>query len=136
MPITRNNVLRRAAEPRLEMLRLRTSIWPDWQGGASMPAKATKAFLEWNRRTSPISAISCGPRAGPIPNIPITTGYSGKEAAKECISCFNEANATEVVWSCATACCTKSLVVSFRGITPMQLRAFVCSSTAFSWLKL
>lgn len=71
--ITRNNVLRRADEPRLEMLRLRTSIWPDWYGGASMPAKATSAFLEWKRRTSPISAISWGPRAGPTPNIPITT---------------------------------------------------------------
>ena len=43
--ITRNSVLRRAEEPRLEMLRLRTSIWPDWYGGASMPAKATSAFL-------------------------------------------------------------------------------------------
>ena len=58
--ITRNNVLRRAEEPRLEMLRLRTSIWPDWYGGASMPAKATNAFWEWKRRTAPISAISWG----------------------------------------------------------------------------
>ena len=43
---TRKSVLRREADPLLEMLRLRTSIWPDWYGGASMPAKATSAFLE------------------------------------------------------------------------------------------
>ena len=46
-----------------------------------MPAKATSAFLEWKRRTSPISAMSCGPSAGPTPNILITTGYSGSEDA-------------------------------------------------------
>lgn len=63
--ITKNSVLRRAEDPRLEMLRLRTSIWPDWYGGASMPAKATSAFLDWKRRTSPISNMSWGPRAGP-----------------------------------------------------------------------
>ena len=34
-----------------------------------MPAKATKAFLEWKRRTSPISAMSCGPSVEPTPNI-------------------------------------------------------------------
>ena len=62
--ITRNSVLRRTAEPRLEILRLRISIWPDWYGGASMPAKATSAFLEWKRRTSPISAISWGAECG------------------------------------------------------------------------
>ena len=84
-----------------------------------MPAKATKAFLEWNRRTSPISAISCGPSIGPMPNIPMTTGYSGKEAAKDCISCLSEANAAEVAWSCTIVCCTKSLVVSLEGITPI-----------------
>ena len=44
--ITRNSVLRREEEPRLEMLRLRISIWPDWYGGASMPAKATSAGVK------------------------------------------------------------------------------------------
>ncbi len=48
------------------MLRLWTSIWPDrgWYGGVSMPAKATSAFLEWKRRTSPIFAISWGRELG------------------------------------------------------------------------
>ena len=32
-------------------------------------------------------------------NIPITTGYSGREAARDCISCLRAANAEEVVWS-------------------------------------
>lgn len=88
-----------------------------------MPAKATKAFLEWKRRTSPISAMSCGPSVEPTPNISMTTGYSGREAAKDYISCLSAASAAEVVLSCAIACCTKSLVVSFRGITPMQFCA-------------
>ena len=38
-------------------------------------------------------------RVGPTPNIPITTGYSGREAARDCISCLRAANAEEVVWS-------------------------------------
>ena len=61
-----------------------------------MPAKATKAFLEWNRRTSPISAMSCGPSVEPTLNISMTTGYSVKEAAKDCISCLSAASAAEV----------------------------------------
>jgi hypothetical protein len=43
------------------------SIVPDWYGEASMPAKATSADLEWKRHTSPISAMSCGPRDDPTP---------------------------------------------------------------------
>ena len=79
-----------------------------------MPAKATSAFLEWKRCTSPISAMSWGPRIGPTPNIPITTGYSGSDAAKDCISFLNAVSAVETAWSWDTACSTKSLAVSYR----------------------
>lgn len=81
-------------------------------------------------------SISCGPSTGPTPNIPMTTGYSGKEAAKDCISGLSEASAAEVAWSCTIACCTKSLVVWLEGITPTQLHALAWSSSAFSWLNL
>lgn len=47
---TKKSVLRSMAEPRLGVLRLRTSMVPDWYGRASMSAKATKAFLEGNQR--------------------------------------------------------------------------------------
>lgn len=93
--ITKNSVLRRAEDLALEMLQLRTSIWPDWYGGASMPEKVTSAFLEWKRRTSPISTMTWGPRAGPTPNIPITTGYSGSAAVRDCISLLNAASVAE-----------------------------------------
>ena len=38
-------------------------------------------------------AMSWGPRAGPTPNIPITTGYSGIDAARDCISFLSAARA-------------------------------------------
>ena len=41
-----------------------------------MPAKATKASLTWNRRTKLSRKLWL------TPNIPMTTGYSGKEAPK------------------------------------------------------
>ena len=53
----------------------------NWNGGASIPAKATNAFLFLKRRTSPISAIRAGPVTGPAPSIRITTSYSGSIAA-------------------------------------------------------
>ncbi len=93
--MTRKSVLWSLAEPRLEMLRLRTSICPAWYGGVSMPAKATSADLEGKRRTSPISAMSCDSREGPPPYICMTTGYSGKVDAKSCIWFFKAANAAE-----------------------------------------
>lgn len=56
--------------------------------GASAPAKAIKDCLRSNRRISPISAMSCVPRTGPVPNIRITTGYSGSCEASVSISCW------------------------------------------------
>lgn len=50
--MTRKIVLRSEEEPLLEMLLLRTSMVPDWQGGASMPEKATSTFFEWNEAAS------------------------------------------------------------------------------------
>ena len=51
----------------------------------------------------PISAMSCGPRAGPTPNIPITTGYSGSDAARDCISFLRAAKSAEAARSWDTA---------------------------------
>ena len=42
-------VLRRCGEPRLEMLRDLTSMFPEWYGGASSPAKAVIALWLWKR---------------------------------------------------------------------------------------
>lgn len=36
-----------------------------------------KCFFRVKQRTSQISAMSCGYRVSPTPNIPITTEYSG-----------------------------------------------------------
>ena len=44
-----NKVLRKWGEPRLEMRRDLESNVPDWKGGASIPAKATRASLWVNR---------------------------------------------------------------------------------------
>ena len=56
--MTWNSVLRSLGEPRLEICLFLDSKVPDWQGGASTPANATKDCLRSKRRTSPISAIS------------------------------------------------------------------------------
>ena len=80
----------------MEMCLFFDSNVPDWQGGAPTPAKATKDCLRSKRRTSPISAISWGPRAGPTPNIPITTGYSGSNAARDRISLLSAASAADI----------------------------------------
>lgn len=61
--------------------------------------KSHQCLLEWKRRTSPISAMSWEPRAGPTPNIPITTEYSGNDAARYRISFRSAAKAAEAVWS-------------------------------------
>ena len=61
-----------------------------------MPAQPTRAFLEWNRRTSPISAMSCGSKVGPTPNSYITTGNSGSVDARSSISRLSAAKADEV----------------------------------------
>lgn len=53
---------------------------------ASMPAKATRAFLFLKRLTSPISAIRAGPVMGPVPSICMTTSYSGSSEANRFIS--------------------------------------------------
>ena len=47
-----------------------------------------------------------GTEGGPTPNIPITTGYSDREAARDCISCLRAANAAEVARSWEMACST------------------------------
>ena len=98
---------------RLEMRRLRIFICPDWYVGAPIPAKTTKAFLEWNRRTSPIAVISWGPSADSTPNICITNRYSGIEDAMDCIAHLSAANAVEAAFNCTATCWTKSLVVLF-----------------------
>lgn len=76
---------------------------PDWNGGASMPAKPTRAFLLEKRDTSPISAISCEPRTGPTPYKLMTVSYSGKEPAKNFISLCKEARVSLSVFSCKIA---------------------------------
>ena len=55
--------------------------------------------------------MSWGPRAGPTPNIPITTGYSGSDAAMDCISFLSAASAAEAARSWDTTCSTRSLAV-------------------------
>ncbi len=97
-----------------------------------MPAKATSAFLEWKRRTSPISALSWGPRAGPTPNIRITMGYSGSEAARDCISFLSAVKEMEVARSWETACSTRSLAVSLLGMTLKCPQAEAQMSSAVS----
>lgn len=63
-------------KPRLEMRRGLELRAPDWKE-ASMPAKANKAPLCMKRRTSPISAMSCGSLTSPAPCMAMTTSNSG-----------------------------------------------------------
>ena len=49
--------------------------------------------------------------------------YSGREAARDCISCLRAANAAEVVWSWEMACSTKSFAVFVFGMTPKRPQA-------------
>lgn len=63
-------------------------------------------------------STSYGPRTGPTLNIPITTGYSGNDTAKGCISFLSTANAAEAAWSWDTACFTRSSAVAVLGMTP------------------
>ena len=97
----------------MEMLLLRTSMVPDWQGGASMPEKATSTFFEWNRLTSPISAMSCGPRIGPTPNNLHDYRVFRQLLARVCICCWSAARVLETVFSWSIACCIMNSV-SFR----------------------
>ncbi len=75
-------VLRRWGEPRLEIRRDLASKEPDWKGGAFMSAKATRAPLWVKRRTSPISAMRCGPVTSPAPYISMITLNSGNREVK------------------------------------------------------
>lgn len=118
-----NKVLRRAAEPRLEILRDCGLKLPDWKGGASMPAKPTRAFLLEKRETSPISAISCEPRTGPTPYKLMTVSYSGKEPAKNSISLCKEARVSLSVFSCKIAADTSAWAASESAKDGAQLQA-------------
>lgn len=88
-------------------------------------SKSDQRFLGVKRRTSPISAMNCGPRTEPTPNIRIKTGYSGRDAARVCISFRSAARAAEVVRSWETACSTRSFAVLVFGMTPKCLQAEV-----------
>ena len=77
-----------------------------------------------------------GAERGTNANIPITTGYSGREAARDCISCLRAANAAEVARSWEIACSTKSFVVSVFGMTPKCPQAEAYISNALFSLKL
>ena len=54
----------------------------------------------------------------PVGPVSYTHLYSGREAARDCISCLRAANAAEVARSWKMACSTKSFAVSVFGITP------------------
>lgn len=83
--ITRNSVLRRAEERRLELRRL------------------------W-----------------------ISMGYSGSEAARDCISFLSAVKEMEVARSWETACSTRSLAVSLLGMTLKCPQAEAQMSSAVS----
>ena len=65
----------------------------------STPAKAVRASRCVKRETSPISAISCGPRVAPTPFISITTGYSGSVDASSFIFERSDSTVFEAVFS-------------------------------------
>lgn len=121
--ITWNKVLRSEAEPRLEIERDCALKLPDWKGGASKPAKATKARLLWKRETSPISAINWDPRTEPTPNILITTLYSGSELARRFISEARLARVSAMQLSCEIALAISKVVLSSKGKDGEQLQA-------------
>lgn len=112
---TRNIVRLKCGDPRLETWRDLDSKAPDWNGGASIPAKATRAFLFLNRRTSPISAIRAGPVTGPAPSICITISYSGSSAASRYISSCVLCLASQTAFKLLQACPIRVFVLSHLG---------------------
>ena len=87
----------------------------DWNGGASTPAKATRAFLFVKRRTSPISAISFGPVTSPAPCMAMTTSYSGSRDANRFISVRRTAMDSYTAFRQSTAWTINVFVLSFWG---------------------
>lgn len=73
--ITWNKAALKWGEPFLEIVLLCDSNLPDSYGGASRPAKQTRDSFFLKRKTSPTSAIICGPSILPTPWNSITTGY-------------------------------------------------------------
>lgn len=118
-----NKVLRKSPEPRLDILRDRELNVPDWKGGASIPAKPTRAFLLKKHETSPISAMSWEPRTEPTPKNDITTSYSGKVEARAFISFAKEAMVSLMQFNWEIALELKSEELSLNGKDGEQLQA-------------
>lgn len=106
------------------------------QGGASTLAKATKDCLQSKGQTSPISAMSWGPRTGPTPNIPITTGYSGSCEVNMSISSWIPETVSMIVLSWSTARVTRRLTASTIGSVLTCEAAGAQMDAAFSSLNL
>lgn len=106
--------------PFLEVRTLFCMCFPESFLPGSTPAKAVRASRCVKRETSPISAISCGPRVAPTPFISITTGYSGSVDASSFIFERSDSTVFEAVFSNATACHINIFVMSFFGNTAIR----------------
>ena len=134
--MTRKSALRSSGGPLLEALVLFASWVPDWSAPGSTPAKAVMEFLWVKRVTSPISAMSCGPRESPTPRMAMTTGYSGSWAARVRISALSRSRDAETAFSASMACRTTVLVRASFGSMAIKSCARAWISTTRLWLKL
>ena len=84
--------------------------------------KAVMEPLCTNRVTSPISAMSCGPRESPTPRMAMTTGYSGRWAARVRISRLSCSRDLETAFSESMAC--QIIVLVRASLGSMAIRSF------------
>lgn len=130
------SVLRRFGDPFFEVHTLFCSCFPDCLEPGSTPAKAVNASRCVKRVTSPISAISCGPREGPTPCIAMTTGYSGRAEAVSSIFRRRDSTVADAALSIATACRISTFVVLSFGNTAIRSEDLLYIVSALLALKL